>query len=69
MPKESLPIIAISLFAVYGLTIIVAAVGYIMNIVEMVKYGSIMATSSIVFGVIGVIFPPLGVIRGFIYLF
>ena len=68
-PKESLPIKEISIYVVYGLAMVVAAAGYIMNIVEMVKYGSIMATSSIIFGVIGVVFPPLGVVRGFIYLF
>ena len=68
-PKESLPIKEISIYVVYGLAMVVAAAGYIMNIVEMVKYGSIMATSSIIFGVIGVVFPPLGIVRGFIYLF
>jgi len=53
----------------YWLVVIAGMAGYIMNIVEMIKYGSVMATSSIVFGVVGVIFPPLGSIMGLLYMF
>lgn len=53
-----------------GIFIMIAlAFLYLMNIVMMVKYGSIMSIWSILWGIAGVFFPPLGIIRGALFLF
>ena len=42
---------------------------YIVNIVMMFKYGSVMGFWSLFWGISGVFFPPLGIIRGLLFMF
>ena len=42
---------------------------YIVNIVMMFKYGGGMSFWSLFWGIIGVLFPPLGIARGFLFMF
>lgn len=52
----------------YGTVIIGGFITYIYNIIEMFRNHELMTNGALFFGIAGVMFPPLGCIRGFLYL-